>query len=707
MSEPTLIQRIRLRIFEHFREHAVPPVVEQLMVEFSLGRDEAAGALRELDASRHIALVPGTARVLMAFPFSAIATPFRVTAEGRTYFANCAWDAVAFHAMLDEADVTIDSACHHCAEPIHIELRAGGATVVQPSGAIVYLALKPTQWWENIVTTCANTMVFFSSTEHRDASDLCASAGPGRVSDPRRGPRAEWPHLSDEVRHRLRAPGQGRPAHPLRRAGSDRRVLAALTGRIQLANSGPSDNYELVRLAIIEHVKTTRARRQVTVVDNSHVARRIGERIREVRTRAELTQADVARGRYTAAYISALERGLAKPSMAALTFLSERLGVAITDLVAEEPAAAARLEADLLLASGDAERALDAYDTLLDRTGNDRRQQAELLRGRSEALCRLGRGRDAIRPASQAAQLFDELGSPADAAMSRYWLAFSHYQEDNPAEARGILIELLAGDRSGVSVAPDFRFRLLASLGNVEAWDGQTERALDYMEEARVARGERFDSPACRVPLGAGAPIPARGRPRSVIASRPRSPRPVSRIGCTARRSVARDQHRPRLSADGKRGSFRAAPGPSSRHRDAHSRTSDSAQTSRKQRRSWPWHVATSKAPERSPRPRSVAVAPEARTWRVSALISRSPGSHAGTRTELAQRLPTAPRPIPSTPTMPSAGAVTCSPNGRRCLLSSVTLRPPTASTRKPSAEGRASAPNARVRQRAGTAGGH
>ena len=241
----------------------------------------------------------------------------------------------------------------------------------------------------------------------------------------------------------------------------------------------------MVRLAIIEHVKTTRARRRVTVVDNSHVARRIGERIREVRTRAELTQADVARGRYTAAYISALERGLAKPSMAALTFLSERLGVAITDLVAEEPPAAARLEADLLLASGDAQRALDAYDTLLDRTGNERRQQAELLRGRSEALCRLGRGRDAIRPASEAAQLFDELGSPADAAMSRYWLAFSHYQEDNPAEARGILIELLAGDRSGVSVAPDFRFRLLASLGNVEAWDGQTERALDYMEEAR------------------------------------------------------------------------------------------------------------------------------------------------------------------------------------------------------------------------------
>ncbi|MEO6577583.1 MAG: hypothetical protein ABIO99_01615, partial [Candidatus Limnocylindria bacterium] len=28
---------------------------------------------------------------------------------------------------------------------------------------------------DDIVTTCANTMVFFASGEHRDASDLCAA----------------------------------------------------------------------------------------------------------------------------------------------------------------------------------------------------------------------------------------------------------------------------------------------------------------------------------------------------------------------------------------------------------------------------------------------------------------------------------------------------------------------------------------------------
>ena len=225
--------------------------------------------------------------------------------------------------------------------------------------------------------------------------------------------------------------------------------------------------------------------RNVIVVDNSHVARRVGERIRQVRARVGLTQAQLAKGRYTAAYISALERGLAKPSMAALTFLSERLGVSIPDLVAEERPVAVRLEADLLLASGKAQEALDRYDALLDRAGEDRRNRAELLRGRAEALYRLNRGHEAIRPASESAELFDAMAAPADAAWSRYWLAAAHYQEDNPAEARGILQNLLAADRAGLDVAPDFRFRLLAALGNVEAWDGQSPRALTYMEEAR------------------------------------------------------------------------------------------------------------------------------------------------------------------------------------------------------------------------------
>lgn len=173
MTDEQTVARVRLFIFEHFLSHAQAPVVEELMTEFSLSRDHVTAVLHELETARHIALVPGSARILMAFPFSAVTTPFRVQARGRTYFANCAWDAVAFHAMLGD-EVVVESHCHHCAAPITVQLRHGRATRVDPEETIVYLALRPTEWWENIVTTCSNTMVFFSSPEHRDASDLCA-----------------------------------------------------------------------------------------------------------------------------------------------------------------------------------------------------------------------------------------------------------------------------------------------------------------------------------------------------------------------------------------------------------------------------------------------------------------------------------------------------------------------------------------------------
>lgn len=228
-----------------------------------------------------------------------------------------------------------------------------------------------------------------------------------------------------------------------------------------------------------------RSARRVTVVDNSHVARAVGERIRQARVRAGLTQAQVSDGRYTPAYISALERGLAKPSMAALTFIAERLGVPVRDLVDGEGARDARLEADLALASGRYQDALDRYTVLLDGSPDGRRR-AEALRGTAEALCRLGRGAEAIRPASEAAEGFAGLGLTADVAWARYWLASAHYLEDNTVEARGLLQEILAEHRAGGDVAPDFRFRVLTMLGQVEGWEGQPERALTYLEEARA-----------------------------------------------------------------------------------------------------------------------------------------------------------------------------------------------------------------------------
>src|SRR5438445_11118832 len=94
---------VRKFVFDSFLEHSVPPVLEEIMERFRLGRPQAFEVLQALEAARHLKLVPGTQRILMAFPFSAVATPFRVErSSGTSFFANCAWDAVAFHSMLNE-----------------------------------------------------------------------------------------------------------------------------------------------------------------------------------------------------------------------------------------------------------------------------------------------------------------------------------------------------------------------------------------------------------------------------------------------------------------------------------------------------------------------------------------------------------------------------------------------------------------------------
>src|SRR6059036_58922 len=70
------------------------------MQSFDLARSEASDILEELETAHHVIRLPGTQRILMANPFSALDTPFAVKISNKGYFGACAWDAVAFHIML-------------------------------------------------------------------------------------------------------------------------------------------------------------------------------------------------------------------------------------------------------------------------------------------------------------------------------------------------------------------------------------------------------------------------------------------------------------------------------------------------------------------------------------------------------------------------------------------------------------------------------
>jgi transcriptional regulator with XRE-family HTH domain len=159
--------------------------------------------------------------------------------------------------------------------------------------------------------------------------------------------------------------------------------------------------------------------RRLAVLDRG-IAESVGARIKVARLAAGLTQAKLAEGRYTKAYISALENGLSKPSLAALNFIAGRLALPVTHFLEDAEAATgpswSRVEADLRLASGDWQAAADAYASLLESETQPVRS-AELETGLAEALYRLDRGGEAIRHASSAGAAFDAAGDQAGACL--------------------------------------------------------------------------------------------------------------------------------------------------------------------------------------------------------------------------------------------------------------------------------------------------
>ena len=135
------------------------------MQHFGVGRGEAFSLFRQLEAEHHILLIPGTQRILMANPYSAVATPFRVFTGGQKYFANCAWDTISMHVMLN-MDSRVEAYCHHCAEPVEISLSGGKVKSSRPSEPLIFLSMPVARWYENLINTCSNNMVYFASTEH-------------------------------------------------------------------------------------------------------------------------------------------------------------------------------------------------------------------------------------------------------------------------------------------------------------------------------------------------------------------------------------------------------------------------------------------------------------------------------------------------------------------------------------------------------------
>ncbi|HET7473202.1 MAG TPA: tetratricopeptide repeat protein [Candidatus Limnocylindrales bacterium] len=225
--------------------------------------------------------------------------------------------------------------------------------------------------------------------------------------------------------------------------------------------------------------------------DDLDLARQIGGRIKAARLRASLTQRQLAEPRYTKAYISALENGLIKPSMAALRFLARRLGTEPSAFLADEDTAWQRLDAELRLAAGDWQAAADRYQAILDAGATGLNRGLGLV-GLAEASYRMGRARDAIAAAAEAIELLAVAHRPAERRRAMYWLAAGHHAMDDSARAR-ILMEQLLAESSVDATDPDLRVRILIALAAIESSASQPSKAISLLEEARAIGADLDD----------------------------------------------------------------------------------------------------------------------------------------------------------------------------------------------------------------------
>jgi hypothetical protein len=132
---------LRNLVYRRFVELGRAPTLDEL------GTTEAA--LRRLHDAHMIVLEPDSPKIRMANPFSAVPTDYRVEADGRSWFANCAWDAFGIPIALG-VDGHVSTTCPDCGEPIEIDLVGGRP---KPAAAVFHVLVPARSWWDDIVFT--------------------------------------------------------------------------------------------------------------------------------------------------------------------------------------------------------------------------------------------------------------------------------------------------------------------------------------------------------------------------------------------------------------------------------------------------------------------------------------------------------------------------------------------------------------------------
>ena len=136
---------IRNATYRRFVELGRAPTVDEVGEAIGTSPSEVGATWKRLHDAHALVLDPAGA-LRMANPFSAVETPHRVAAAGRSWFANCGWDAFGIGAAL-HVDSHITTTCPDCGESIEIDVR-GGRPI--RADAVWHCLVPARDWWSDI-----------------------------------------------------------------------------------------------------------------------------------------------------------------------------------------------------------------------------------------------------------------------------------------------------------------------------------------------------------------------------------------------------------------------------------------------------------------------------------------------------------------------------------------------------------------------------
>lgn len=138
-------RQVRAQIYRHIIASGSGPTARQLADQRGWPPEEVEEAMRRLEIGHLIALMPDRVSVRMAHPFSGIETLYRSQVDNKSWFANCAWDALAILAMMGDGLATQGRGDETLIWTVNDGL-------VSPGG-VIHMTVPPRHFWDDIVFT--------------------------------------------------------------------------------------------------------------------------------------------------------------------------------------------------------------------------------------------------------------------------------------------------------------------------------------------------------------------------------------------------------------------------------------------------------------------------------------------------------------------------------------------------------------------------